>query len=305
MSDGWWVWRNAIPAEDIQAAEKALSKLFPTAEEMDAGTDDERTARWRDWDSAWPEFPFRSRSLNKLALHPALMDLAENLLGTVDVRLYMALITAKYAHQASGFNQLLHTDYPNHMIVVPRTDDGYRQLEMFVYLTDVSAENGATRLVSLEKTKDIPVERHTLNLTDYADLYDEPGEATGPAGSVVCYRPDVYHRSSDWEEPGRRRIMMHVSFRPAGAEWGGYHAWPYKGLSPDWHNFVQHSNPRELALLGFPEPGHPYWNKETLAGVGARYPDLDMEPWAAALRGSRRDGGASRERLSSLRRCSR
>ena len=284
MSDGWWVWRNAIPDEEIRAADKALSKLFPTAEEMDAGTHDERTAKWRDWDSAWPEFPFRSRSLNKLALHPALVDLAEDLLGTDDVRLYMALITAKYAHQPSGFNQLLHTDYPNHMLVVPRTDDGYRQLETFVYLTDVTADNGATRLVSLQKTKDIPVERHTLNLTDYAELYDEPGEAAGPAGSVVCYRPDVYHRSSDWKEPGRRRIMMHVSFRPAAAEWGGYSAWPYKGLSPDWHNFVQHSNPSELALLGFPKPGHPYWTKETVAGVGARYPGLDMEPWAAALR---------------------
>ena len=227
MRDRWCVWRDAIPVTDVQATDKALAKLFPSAEEMDAGTDD--------------------------------------------------------AHQPSGFNRLLHTDYPNHMLVVPRRDVGYRQLETFVYLTDVSAENGATRMVSLEKTKDIPVESHTLNLSDYAALYDEPGEARGPTGSVVCYRPDVYHRSSDWEEPGRRRIMMHVSFRPAGAEWGGYHAWPYKGLSPDWHNFVQHSNPRELTLLGFPEPGHPYWNAETLAGVGSRYPRLDMDPWAAAL----------------------
>ena len=72
---------------------------------------------------------------------------------------------------------------------------------------------------------------------------------------------------------------MHVSFRPAGAEWGGYHSWPYKGLSPDWHNFVVHSNPRELAALGFPKPGHEYWTEETLAGVGSRYPGLDMKPW--------------------------
>ena len=249
---------------------------------MDSGTDEERTAKWRTWDASWPEFPFRSRSLNKLALHPVLVDLAEELLGTDDIRLYMALITAKYAHQPSGFNQLLHTDYPNHMLVVPRREVGYRQLETFVYLTDVTSDNGATRLVSLQKTAHIPVESHTLNLTDYADLYDEPGEASGPAGSVVCYRPDVYHRSSDWEEPGRRRIMMHVSFRPAGAEWGGYQAWPYKGLSPDWHNFVRSSNPKELSLLGFPKPGHPYWTAETLDGVGRRYPDLDMEPWRAA-----------------------
>ena len=37
-------------------------------------------------------------------------------------------------------------------------------------------------------------------------------------------------------------------------------------------------------LLGFPKPGHPYWTPETIAGVAARYPGLDMEPWRSALR---------------------
>jgi hypothetical protein len=166
------------------------------------------------------------------------------------------------------------------MIVVPRAEDGYRQLELFVYLTDVTAENGATRMVSVQKTSKIPVENHTLDVTAYPDLYEEAGEASGPAGSIVCYRPDVYHRSTDWSDLGRRRIMMHLSFRPANAEWGGYHAWPYKGLSPEWHNFVnRQAGPRELALLGFPKPGHPYWTRETIDGVGARYPGLDMTPW--------------------------
>lgn len=283
QQDGWCVWRSAIPQADLLATSKALSKMFPSADEMDSGKDDERTARYRIWDAAWPEFPFRSRSLNTLAMHDVLLDLAEDLLGTDDIRLYQGLITAKYANQSSHFNQLLHTDYPNHMLVVPRPEDGYQQLETFVYLTDVTAENGATRMVSVRKTHDIPVETHTLSFADYPDLYEEQGEASGPAGSIVCYRPDVYHRSSDWAEPGRHRIMMHLSFRPAVAEWGGYHAWPYKGLSPDWHNFVRESDPRRLGLLGFPKPGHPYWTPDTIAGVGARYPGLDMEPWRSAL----------------------
>jgi Phytanoyl-CoA dioxygenase (PhyH) len=281
--DGWSVWRGAIPEADVKAAGKALSHLFPTAAEMDGGADDDRTHRFRIWDAPWPEFPFRSRSLNRLALHPVLLDLAEELLESEDIRLYMGLITAKYAKQSSHFNQLLHADYPNHMLLVPRRDDGYQQLETFLYLTDVTSDNGATRMVSVKKTAGVPVESHTLNLADYADLYDEPGEATGPAGSIVCYRPDVYHRSVDWEDPGRVRIMMHLSFRPASAEWGGYHAWPYKGLSAEWHAFVRNSNPRELALLGFPKPGHAYWTRETVAGVGARYPGLDMGPWEEAL----------------------
>src|SRR5580704_12688852 len=129
---------------------------------MDAG-ESEATAKWREWDAAWPEFPFHSRSLNALVVHDAVIDLASELLGTDDVRVYLALITAKYAGQPSGYNRLLHTDYPNHTILVPRRDRGYQHLELFVYLNDVGTDNGATHLVSRGLTSDIPVERHTLS----------------------------------------------------------------------------------------------------------------------------------------------
>jgi hypothetical protein len=280
--DGWCLYEGAIPPADLAAAQSALALLFPSAEEMDAGGDDERTAPWRTWDAAWPEFPFRSSRLNKLVVHDTLIDLATELLGTEDVRLYLALLSAKYAHQSSGYNRLLHTDYPNHSLVVPRRDVGYQHLETFIYLNDVSTRNGATRLVSRTKTDTIPVEQHTLNLADYGHLYDDPGEAAGPAGSVVAYRPDVYHRSVDFEEPGQARFMLHVAYKPAGLDFVGYQAWPIKGFSPEWQKFVGQASVRQLTVLGFPRPGDPYWTEETLSGVAARYPGLDMSPWRAS-----------------------
>jgi hypothetical protein len=280
--DGWCVLPNAIPAVDVTAAQDAVRYLFPTAEEMDTGAD-EGKGPWRTWDSSWPEFPFRSRRLNKIVMHDVVINLAEELLGTTDLRLYMGVLTAKYANQSSGYNQLLHADYPNHMVLVPRQDIGHQQLELFVYLSDVDQRNGATRMVSRRKTASIPVERHTLAFADYPELYDDPGDASGPAGTIVAYRPDVYHRSMDVTEPGVSRFMVHVSFKPGDADWGGYTAWPFKGFSPDWTKFVGQATPRQLALLGFPLPGHPYWTEETIAGVGARYPGLDMEPWRRAL----------------------
>ncbi len=87
----------------------------------------------------------------------------------------MGIVTAKYACQGSGYNQLLHADYPNHMLVVPRHDPGYQQVEFFVYLTDVTAEDGATRFVSWQKTKQIPVERHTLNYVRLCRSLRGPG----------------------------------------------------------------------------------------------------------------------------------
>ena len=268
-----------IPPSDLAAAQSAVGLLFPTAQEMDSGVDDERTAPWRTWDAAWPEFPFRSTRLNRLVVHDAMIDLATELLGTEDVRLYLALASAKYAGQSSGYNRLLHTDYPNHSLVVPRRDAGYGHLETFVYLNDVSTRNGATRFVSRAMTHAIPVERHTLNLGDYGELYDDPGEAAGRAGTVVAYGPDVYHRSVDLTEPGQARFMLHVAFKPAPLEWVGYQAWPIKGFSPEWHKFVAQATLRQLTVLGFPKPGDRYWTDETLAGVATRYPGLDISPW--------------------------
>jgi hypothetical protein len=286
--DGWCVIPRAIPAADIARTENALGHLFPPGTEYDAGGPEAKSTPWWTWDAPWPEFPFKSRSLNALVVHDVLIDLAEELLGTEDLRIYMGLLTAKYHGQSSGFNRLLHTDYPNHMVVVPRRDHGYQQLETFVYLSDVTASNGATRMVSRRLTEGIPVERHTLDIDEYAALYDAPGEASGPAGSVVAYRPDVYHRSVDETEPGCARFMVHVSFRPAARDFGGYQAWPIKGYSPEWFNFVRQATPRQLALFSFPRPGDPYWTEETLAGVGARYQGLDMEPWRNAMAGQPR-----------------
>ncbi len=282
--DGWCVIIGAVPPDLLAGAQRAVGRIFPTAEEMDAGADDEDTAKWRDWDSEWPEFPFRSRSLNAIALHDFVLGLAEELVGP-DPRLYMGLLTAKYAGQPSGFNQLLHVDYPNQSIVVPRRDPGYRQLEMFVYLCDVTEDNGATHLVSIRLTENIAVGRHTLDLAEFGHLYDEPGIAVGPAGTVVAYRPDVYHRSVDWTEPGRVRTMLHLGYKPAAAEWAGYQSWPFKGLRPEWFHFVQGATERQLTAVGFPAPGHAYWTEETLAGVADRYPGLDLTPWRRALPG--------------------
>ena len=240
---------------------------------------DPAVARWRTWDAPWPEFPFHSRSLNALAVGDLMIGLAQELLGTDDVRMYLALVTAKYAGQPSDYNQLLHTDFPNHTLTVPRPEPGYQQMETFVYLNDVGPHNGATRFVSRARTRDIPVERHTLDIEGHRSLYDDPGDASAPAGSIVVYRPDVYHRSVDFTDPAQARYMVHVSYRPAAVEWGGYQAWPFKGFSPEWHNFVQQATPAQLTVLGFPPPGHPFWTEETLAGVAGRYPGLDLSPW--------------------------
>jgi hypothetical protein len=73
-----------------------------------------------------------------------------------------------------------------------------------------------------------------------------------------------------------------MSFRPALAEWGHRYGWADRGYWPGWQPFVEAASPRQLELVGFPPPGHPYWTPATLAGVALRYPRLDLTPWRAA-----------------------
>jgi hypothetical protein len=40
---------------------------------------------------------------------------------------------------------------------------------------------------------------------------------------------------------------------------------------------------RERDLFGFPRPGDPYWNEQSLADVAVRYPGIDMQPYRDAF----------------------
>ena len=186
---------DVIPPDLLAGARAALPAVFPTADEFADQVDPDRNASFlTERDAPRPQFPFEAEALNRVALHDTIIDIAEQMLEVEDLRLYQAAVTAKYANAAPDYEQLLHVDYANHTLVVPRTDVGYQHVTMFIYLSDVTPETGATRVVSREHTADIPVERTYLHLEEYAHLYALEESASGPAGSVFVYRPDVFHR---------------------------------------------------------------------------------------------------------------
>jgi ectoine hydroxylase-related dioxygenase (phytanoyl-CoA dioxygenase family) len=280
--DGWCLVHGLLPAETLAAAQAVLPGLVPTAEEFADNVDPARNEPFRvDSHRVMPRFPFEDGALNDIVVHDRIIDLAEQLLGlpATDLRLYQAMLSAKYGEGALSDEQLLHVDFGNHTLVVPRHEPGYQQLEMFVYLNDVTPETGATRVVSRRLTPHIQVERTYLSPTDYADLYAAEVPASGAAGSILAYRPDVFHRGVRMTAPRSARFMVHVSYKPAGTDWLGSHGVPSAAEDMSWYRFVQGADERQLTVLGFPPPGHPYWTEETLTGVAARYPMLDLSPW--------------------------
>lgn len=227
--------------------------------------------------------PFGDRALDVLPLHDAILDLVGALLGTDDVLLYQAETFAKYTGTAP-YAQPLHIDETNHSLVPPRQDGSYRQVHLFLYLSDVTEERGATRVVSRQVTGDIANERWYFQNSGAHRFDDDEVAAVGPAGSVLAYAADTVHRGADMTEPGAGRFFFNLGFRQAGVDWAGDFPWPRRGIEPAVHEWIQQLTPRQLSAIGFPSPGHAYWNAETLAATAARYPDLDLTEYTTACR---------------------
>jgi Phytanoyl-CoA dioxygenase (PhyH) len=293
IEDGFVVLPGHLPATDLAPAVDELGLVFPSAAEFHDGADPDRNARFiGDEFDGIDGFPFASPALNRIPVCDALVSLATTLLGTPDIRLYSAEAWAKY-EGAADYEQDHHRDYLNHTVLAPSTAPAFRQLELFVFLSEVTVELGAPRMVPRTATTDgLPAkpnffprldthdtEAGFVSSTGRPDLYREEVPATGPPGTVVAFQPQTVHRGSAITRPRGARFSMHLNYRPAAAEWAQRHAWADRSHDPRWYDFVEQAGPRQLELFGFPPPGHPYWTAETLDGVGQRYPGLDMAPW--------------------------
>jgi hypothetical protein len=265
-----------LNSAELLAAQEALWLHFPRAEEYFA--DPDQHARYGAGQFAGvEEFPYRSWDLNRLAIHPDLVDLAERYLGTTELQLYKVELWAKYGG-AVDYDQPLHRDYGSHSLVVPRPEQRYQQLTTFVFLSDVTDEDGPTVIVPYDAGKDVP---YTPLYLPFGSLAESEVRCTGAAGSLLVYRTDILHRGSNITGARRARFSLLADYQVRGTTWGGKMAWPKQ--SPErWAKFMPQCSVRERDLFGFPRPGDAYWTEETLDGVGARYPGIDLEPYRAA-----------------------
>lgn len=293
QAHGFVILPGFIPAAELRPARKELPAMYPTAEGFHDGTDDRRHRFTEDEWAGIDSFPFLSTELSLLAVSDRVVDLAEALLAQQDLRISSAEAWAKYTG-AADYDQHMHRDYLSQTLTAATNDPRFRQLEMFVYLVDVPAELGPPSLLSRTRTPELPAkpnwypreggadpEGGWVAATGHPELYDAEVRAAGPAGTVVAWAPETFHRGTALTKPRGARYTMHLVYRPASAEWGQRMAWVSRSHEPGWYRFVHRATPRQLALFGFPPPGHPYWTGGALAGTAQRYPGLDMAPWQA------------------------
>jgi hypothetical protein len=275
---GWALVPGFLTAAELAAIRDDVARYFPTDAEYRAAP--ERYPRV----GGWRELPFVGDALNDLATHPELASFAERVIGTPDVLLTQAILWGKYAG-VGDHEQPFHVDFPNNTLVYPRDEGRFTQTGTIVYLTDVTADLAPTYVVSKEHTREpAPLFPTTRPRDAFRRLYEHEVAVTAAAGSVLLYSMSTFHRGSGFRGATGARFSFHVVFRALDSHWMGFSAWARSGMEPTLHRFLERATPRQRALLGFPSPGHPYWDRETLAGVAARYPAMDMTPYRDACR---------------------
>jgi hypothetical protein len=273
---GFTVVEGFLDAATLAAAQEALWAIYPRPEDYFADP------------GAYPKFarsqfaglrffPYPSWAINQVCVYPDLIDAAERFLGSTEIDCYKIELWAKYAG-AIDYDQVHHRDYENHTIVVPRADQVMAQMTCFILLSDVTELDGPTKVVPLDKTRHIPI---GVTRAEKGEFADDEVAVTGPAGSILIYKTDVFHRGSNFKAPGRSRFVMPIDFKKRGWRWQGKLAWPDRTLNPGWKEAMVKMTPRQRDLFGWPPPGDDYWNEQTRSDVALRYPGIDLTPYGA------------------------
>ena len=300
--DGWVLLDGLVGTDEIDALAEDIGTLFPSAEDLHAEPE-AVTERWIGRPVkpkevfVWPEdgpgfrpdqqrwsgaFPFPGTgTLNRMCVHPSIVDFAERALDNTDIRLYQAHASAKYAG-VTNYEQPMHIDR-NHSWLPPGSESPWWNLEGFLYLTDVTADDNPTRLVTVDETAHIDSPYGMVMPRMDPGVYEVERPAAGVRGSYLAYRSNCWHRGAPFGSGRGARIVLAVAFKNTSTEWIGYDTQQSRSTGLEWTRFAEGSTPRQLELFGWPPPGHPVWSEELLNQTARRYPALDLGPWRRAL----------------------
>lgn len=229
-----------------------------------------------------------SPALNLIGVHPALVRFAKAALATEKVHLYQCQAWAKFTGDAD-YDQPFHCDYVNHTLTAPSEDTARNSVTILCYFSDVSEKHGPAHYVARSDAQKVAGPEATLTADReiqnrlQAQLRHYARSSAGPAGSIMPYSIDIYHRGTNMTAPHGHRYAVMACFKRAGDESIGFHAWQFHHMKP-WRRIFEHATPEQLACFGVQLPGDPFWTETTLSRAQARYPGWDLTPYRKAMR---------------------
>ena len=285
---------NFFTAEEVAAVRADFEQVFGRSEGAEEGLSRKKDGELGRFNAAqfktFEAVPFDcSPALNLIGVHPALVDFAKQALGVDAVQLYQCQVWAKFTGDAD-YDQPFHCDFVNHTLTVPSEDAHLNCVTMLCYFSDVTEAHGPAHYVPRTASAAIAGPDATLNSDPefQSRLQDQlkavARSSAAPAGSIMPYSIDVFHRGTNMTAPRGHRYAVMSCFKRAGDEAIGYHTWPFHNQKP-WKRIFDHATPEQLACFGVQPPGDSFWTEVTLARAQARYPGWDLTPYREAMVG--------------------
>ncbi len=228
-----------------------------------------------------------SPALNLIGVHPALLAFARQALATERLHLYQCQAWAKFTGDAD-YDQPFHSDFGNHTLTVPSEDATLNSVTILCYFSNVSETHGPMHYVARSDSAGVagpeailqPDPQKQTELQNRLRPHERSSAA--PAGTIIPYSIDVYHRGTNMTAPHGHRYAVMACFKKAGDDSIGYHAWPFHQSKP-WRRIFEHASPEQLACFGVPLPGDKFWTAVTLERAQARYPQWNLTPYRNAI----------------------
>ena len=260
------------------------------------------------------EFPTGLKACDDITLHHNFIKVCCQLLDVDEknIRLIQSDIWPKignintYHDKYANADQRIHCDYGNNTLVHPPSWDKPECVSMIVYLSDEDDTSGGTAIVPREDDDDelyswpliampgyggLPFINNKYYAEEYMKenhpqfyemrqkLYARECRVKFKPGTVLIYRHDIWHRGTPVNS-GKLRIVCNLGYKRSDAEWvttwnAGWAKNMYYGKV---EKMIADASPISRSLLGFPIPGHSYWNEITIRAVTARYKSYGFDP---------------------------
>lgn len=302
---------DGLLEEDI--FEKAKNKLYSLYPHYDSIDKTNTIANSQDFGSnGYLEFPCVYQEINDVTISNNIIYACEQLLDE-EVRLLQSDAWSKYggdknSNPKNNRDQRIHVDYPNNTLVHPSSWDTPDAVAIIVYFNDHKKVGGGTAVVPKENTNDLnykwPLianpgvaglpwlnDKESIEAIlekDYPDVYQfrkelykkEKKVAYNP-GTVLFYRHDIWHRGTP-VNLGQVRHVINLGYRRESCDW--LTTWNPGWARPMYHEtfflekMIAQMTVKQRNILGFPKPGHKYWNQKTLEAVTKRYGPFGFDP---------------------------
>ena len=282
LEHGYAIVENFLDAEQLAGALEEWRQLLPGWVEYCLDPSRPKPDDWRRKGRPLHlpayRFPFPGEHLNAITLHADLIECASRAAAGSAMFCEQSHLNFKCKGHPADQDQAMHCDYGNHTLAYPPDHPAYWQTAYLLYYTDVTEGHAPTAVCARRHYPEKIIWPAFYKREQRPEIYDNEVKVVVPAGSLFIYGMRTFHRGTPFRaEAGR--LAQFITYAPAAWKWLGIVGWSAQAIKPEFAAWVERATPAERELFGFPPPGHAYWTEETLAGVSARYPNMDMTPY--------------------------